>query len=169
MERSTTNPPTPLSLIGPFPKHEGRAALKALIMETTPVSICPYLSALVVAVPGRGLSHTKPTECLSVCLLCWPPCSSTYLNLNSNYLAVTTFLKHSHTKHTHTRPVYCTSFIKALPAFCRYTFVLCGLPPLIFQALTKHLWVPAHSKTNLSLSVSLCALACKHKYHRSFS
>lgn len=68
MERSTTNSQPPLSLIGPFPRHEGRAALKALIMETTSVSICPYLSALVVAVPGRGLSHTKPAECLCVCL-----------------------------------------------------------------------------------------------------
>lgn len=42
--------------------------LKALIIETTPLSICSYLSAFVVAVPGRELSHTKPTECLSVCL-----------------------------------------------------------------------------------------------------
>lgn len=69
MERGTTNSqPPPLSLIGPFPRHEGRAALKALIMETTPVSICPYLSAFVVAALGRGLSHTKPTECLSLAL-----------------------------------------------------------------------------------------------------
>ncbi len=95
MEHSTTNshPPT---LIGLFPRHEGRAVLKALIMETTPVSICPYLSAFVVAVPGRGLSHTKTHwVSVSVFLLLWPPCGSTYLNLNSNYLSVTTFLKHA--------------------------------------------------------------------------
>lgn len=89
-------PPTPPSLIGPFPRHEGRAALKALITETTPVLICPYLSAFVVAAPGRGLSHTKPTECLSVCLLLCPPCGATYLNVDPNYLAVTTFLKHAY-------------------------------------------------------------------------
>lgn len=47
-------PTTSPSLIGPFPRHEGRAALKALIMGTTPALIRLYLSALAVAAPGRG-------------------------------------------------------------------------------------------------------------------
>lgn len=119
----TLNPP--LYLIGPFPRHEGRSALKALIMETTPVSICPYLSAFVVAVPGRGLSHTKPTECLSL----WPPRGSTYLNLNSNYLAVTTFLKHAHAKtHSHTYHVLHMLFNKSTVGVSWvYSCVVCRL------------------------------------------
>lgn len=56
-ECNTTNSHLlPLSLIDLFPRHGGRTIMNALIMETTPVSICPYLSAFVVTVSGRDLS-----------------------------------------------------------------------------------------------------------------
>lgn len=149
MERSTTssNPPTPPSLIGPFPRHEGRAALKALITETTPVLICPYLSAFVVAAPGRGLSHTKPTECLSVCLLLCPPCGATYLNVDPNYLAVTTFLKHAYANKI---CVLHMILYKSSTSMSWVYFVLCGFLPVILWAYTKHLMVLAHSNTDVN-------------------
>lgn len=138
MERNITNSHPPPSLIGPFPRHEGRAALKALIMETTPVSICPYLSAFVVAVPGRGLSHTKPTECLSVCLLLWPPCGSTYLNPSPYYLAVTTFLQHAHTNAlAQEQCVAHGSVEKHCWHFCTDAFVLCGFAAFNISGIYK--------------------------------